>query len=114
MTMQPLKLKQGDTSPSLGWAVTPVNIIFTGALEIKFSMWDAHKNIIIDEADGSILDEGDGTSMGTPALQYDWVAGDTDTEGLFFGEFRVVYADSTQETFPNGDEYIPIQIGDDV
>lgn len=42
-------------------------------------------------------------------VQYNWAAGDTDTAGLFLGEFEVAFADATKQTFPN-DGYIEVRV----
>lgn len=53
------------------------------------------------------------TATGTPTVQHNWVAGDTDTAGLYEGEFRVTYADGSIETFPNSG-FIDLRISEDV
>ena len=37
-------------------------------------------------------------------VEYQWAAGDTDTEGQFVGEWEVTFADGTIGTFPNDRE----------
>lgn len=34
-------------------------------------------------------------------VAYQWVTGDLDTSGVFFGEFQVTYSDGNVETFPD-------------
>lgn len=49
----------------------------------------------------------------TGIVRHDWLSGDTDTEGTFYGEFEVTWPDGDPETFPNYG-YIKINIGDDL
>lgn len=53
--------------------------------------------LIIDEAAGRIA--------------YAFQPGETDESGVFYGEFKVDYPDSSTETFPN-EGYIVINIGE--
>ncbi len=46
-------------------------------------------------------------------LSYQWVAGDTDTAGVYRAEFEVTYSDGKIETFPNSD-YIQINVMQDL
>ncbi len=46
-------------------------------------------------------------------VTYTWVDGDTDTEGIFEGEFQITWSDDGVETIPN-DSYISIQVVDDL
>jgi hypothetical protein len=48
----------------------------------------------------------------TRTLRYDWALGDTDTSGVYRGEFEVT-ANGRPETFPT-DSYIDIVVYDDV
>ncbi len=49
----------------------------------------------------------------TGKVTYDWVAGDTDTNGLFLGEFEVTWAGAKKQTFPSVG-YISVKIIDDL
>lgn len=53
-------------------------------------------------------------SPGTDGLvSYTWVAADTDTVGEYWAEFVVVVG-GKEITFPNGDDFILIRVGQDV
>ena len=58
-------------------------------------------------AAAQIIDEATGV------VQFNWVSGDTNTNGTFEGEFEVTYPDGTIETFPNNG-YITIEVTDDI
>lgn len=89
-------IKQNDTSPTLRASLTDYNgnsINITGAT-VMLHMIDLSGTVkvntacTINDASGGIVD-------------YEWVAGDTDTVGTYKAEWEVTYADSTVETFPN-------------
>jgi hypothetical protein len=46
-------------------------------------------------------------------VSYSWVEGDTDTAGVYAGEFEVVWNDGRRETFPNT-AFIDITITEDL
>ena len=101
-------MKQNDTSPAIKIecadgddAVIPV----TGAA-VRFFMRDSAGTVKVNAA-GSITDGPSGI------IQYDWVAGDTDTAGVFNAEFQVTFAGGEIETFPNKG-YISVVIEDDI
>jgi len=101
-------IKKGDTSPGVLYAITPTDIILTGAT-VVFSMRKTLANTNkVDRASATVV-----TATGTPTLGYDWQAGDTDTAGVFNAEFEVTYSDGTIETFPN-DGYIVVRIDEDL
>ncbi len=106
--MSVFQLKEGDTSPSLSYALSPTSIDLTGA-SVVFNMMDRRGTVKVNRAAATIT-----TATGTPTVQYDWQAADTDTAGVYRGEFEVTYADTTVETFPNGLAYIPVIIGKDI
>jgi len=39
------------------------------------------------------------------AVKYEWDPNDTDTAGVFFGEFEVVHLSGKKETFPNNEPF---------
>lgn len=110
--MATFTLKEGDTSPALSYALSPATVLLTGA-SVVFNMRDARGNVKVSRGSATITDNGDGTSSGTPTVQYDWASADTDTSGIYYGEFEITYSDSTIETFPNGSE-ITIEIRKDI
>lgn len=105
----PFRIKQGDTSPSLQYALTPTSVDLTGAT-VVFSMRPALAGsaVKVNRQAATIV-----TATGTPTVRYDWAEGDTDTAGVFYGEFEVTYSDDTVETFPN-DGFILVSIAPQV
>lgn len=99
-------IKRGDTSPSLRYALEPATVDLTGA-SVQFQ-WRKRGSETFNARAASIV-----TATGTPTVQHTWQAGDTDTAGLFQGEFRVTFADGSIESFPNVD-FIEIRISGDV
>lgn len=100
--MASFNLKEGDTSPSLLYTLSPATVELTGAT-VVFNMTDQRGNVKVSRASATVTDVGDGTASGTPTVRYDWVSADTDTSGVYLAEFEVTYADSSVETFPNSD-----------
>jgi hypothetical protein len=89
-------IKQNDTSPSLEATLKDANltaISLVGA-SVKFHMKSFDGVVKINQA-MTITDASNGV------IQYDWVAGDTDTVGTYYVEFQVTYSNSSIETFPN-------------
>lgn len=98
-------IKQNDTSPSLQGTATDadgVAVPVTGA-SIQFHMRKSGATTPKVSAAGTIVDGPNGI------MKYDWITGDTDTTGLFYGEFQVTYSGGAIETFPNKG-YIKIRI----
>ena len=56
----------------------------------------------------TISSDTDGTFF-----QYDWLTGNTDTEGDYEGEFQITLASTKIETYPNKG-FIPIEIPEDI
>lgn len=97
-------IKQNDTSPAIQAALKtpnkqPVNLI--GA-SVIFHMKDETGRVLVSNTAVVVDDEAG-------IVRYDWVDGDTSSDGICFGEFQVTYEDDTIETFPN-DGYIKIKI----
>lgn len=103
--MATFNIKQGDTSPSIQYALTPTSVVLTGATVVfRFravgsTTWTSKSASVV-------------TATATPTVKYDWASGDTDTAGFYEAEFVVTYSDSTEETFPNND-YIVLRIEGD-
>lgn len=100
-------LKEGDTSPAISYALEPTSVDLTGA-SVVFIMASRRGVVKVNRQAASIT-----TAVGTPTVQYDWQAADTDQNGSYRGEFEVTYADSTVETFPNSG-FINITIAKDL
>lgn len=104
------KIKQNDTSPSLEATLKDGNgtvIDLTGAT-VNFHMRQIGKTTV--KVDASATVSSPATSG---VVEYQWTASDTDTIGVFQGEFEVTYSTGAIETFPNG-SYIAIEILDDI
>lgn len=93
----------GDTSPSILFALLPTTVDLTGA-SVQFR-WRAINTTTWTNTAAAAIE----TATETPTLRYDWSPGDTDTAGLYEGQFVVTYADTTVETFPNS-AYITVSI----
>lgn len=102
-------IKRNDLQPSLqatlvvGEDETAVNL--TGA-SVKFLMTEQGGTTVKVNAAAVIVSASAGT------VRYDWVSGDTDTAGMYRGEFEVTLA-GKKETFPN-DSYIEIRVTSDL
>lgn len=101
-------IKQGSTNPALQFQVRektskkPVDI--TGAT-ITFSMINTADVAVVENEDGSVVDGDNGIG------KYAWSEEDTDTVGIYRGEFKVVLTDSSIFRVPEKG-YIPIVIGE--
>ncbi len=101
-----VEVRQGDTLPYLDFTLvsdtsdTPHNL--SGAT-VTFSM--------IDDNGDSKIQNGACTIVGaaTGEVRYSFAAADTDTAGIFYGEFQVVFSSGKKLSFPEG-EYIRITI----
>lgn len=100
-------IKRGDTSPAIRYLLQPASIDLTGA-SVKFQTRNAKTKALVLDAVAEVY-----AATGAPAVQYAWIAGDTDTAGTYDAEFRVTYADGSIETFPNNG-FIRVQIGEDI
>jgi hypothetical protein len=94
---------EGDTSPSLDFAVEPTSISFAEATVIF--RWRPVNTTTWTNSETAII----ATATVTPTLRYEWQVGDTATPGLYEAQFVVTYADGTTETFPNA-ELITISV----
>lgn len=103
---QTFRIKRGDTSPALQFALFPKSVVLTGAA-VRFQMENANRQTVID-APAEVVE-----ATGNPAVAYEWQPGDTDIAGEYQAEFRVEYIDGTIETFPNHG-FIGVHIGRDV
>ena len=103
-------IKQNDTAPKLTVTLSDSRgrpRILTGATIVFHMRLQSDKTVKITSGSATI----DDASLGI--CHYPFTAANTDTAGIYEGEFQVTYADSTVETFPNND-YIIITITDDV
>lgn len=100
-------IKRGNTSPAIRRTLSDSSgpVTLTGAT-VTFKMADS-EGVLVVESEADVTDAENGE------VTYDWVSEDTAEAGVFFGEFQVVYADQTEETFPN-EGYIKITITKDL
>ena len=108
MSNYSFNIKQNDTSPALSVVVadssgTAINI--TGA-SVIFKMRAVNSSSLKVNSSATITNASNGVS-------YTFSASDTDTAGLFQGEFQVTFSGGAIETFPNS-EYISINVLDDL
>jgi Rib/alpha/Esp surface antigen-like repeat protein len=102
-------MKAGDTAPVvratlLDASGDPVDL--TGA-SVRFVMATAAgATPAVDDA-ATLADAASG------AVEYAWVAGDTDTPGEYVCEFEVTYADGSTQTFPT-EGYLAATVVDDL
>jgi hypothetical protein len=101
-------IKQGDTGPRLLCALTPSDIVLTGA-SVVFSMRSRASGAVIVNRQSAVIV----TETGTPTVAYDWQPGDTATAELCDAEFEVTYTGGAVETFPNN-SYITVVVTDDI
>jgi hypothetical protein len=102
-------IKQFDTLPALELDLlrgdgVPQNL--TGCTA-RFLMRLRGQNDATVNAAATIVDAVNGI------VRYDWVAGDTDTAGVYKGEVEVTTAGSQRVTFPSNG-YITIRVLDDI
>lgn len=111
MTQGPYDVKRGDTHPPIRATLKDENgpAPLTGAAVTFF----------MKQVEGRKYVSGTGTIVDASAgkVEYQWVAGDTNTPGIYRGEFEVRFApgtvSETVETFPSG-EYLEIRILEDL
>jgi len=108
-------LKTGDTDSEMtavlrDAAYEPVNI---ENATVKFQAVPIDGGFPIVDSEAMVEQNGDGTDGTMGLVRYVWQAGETDDAGLFLGEWRVVFADTSVQSFPNAG-YILIQINESV
>jgi hypothetical protein len=103
--MEQFNIKRGDTGPAIRYSLLPDTITLAGAT-VRFQMRLIRGETVIDEPAQII-------SQLPPVVQYDWQAGDTDTAGIYEAEWRVEYADSSVETFPNRG-FVQVNVNEDI
>lgn len=102
-------IKQGDTSPSLRVKLKNSDqsaADLTGAT-VRFHMREVDATVASVDALATIVNATGGEA------QYDWVTGDTNTAGSFYGEFEVTFSDGSIGTYPN-DGYLDISISEEL
>jgi hypothetical protein len=114
--VDPFIIKRGDTAPSLQATLKDStdgveSVVDLTGKTVSFVM---RKLLVVNgvETDGEIVVDNAAASIPDPVngvVRYDWVVGDTDDEGTFRGEFKVV-SNGRPSTYPSR-SYIPILIG---
>jgi len=108
-------LKQNDTSPQFKTTVKKPNgdaKDLTGYNKIRFLMRSPGSDTAKVDADtdsGVVV-----IDAATGEIKYEWSEADTDESGMWQAEWEITYGDGTTETYPNGERYIAVEIGDDV
>lgn len=101
-------IKVGDRKPSLEAvledAIGPVDL--TGAA-VKWQMRLQGQSALKVDAVATVVSPAAGS------VRYDWEAADTDTAGIFEGEWEVTFGDGKQITFPNW-KHLRVMVLDDV
>ena len=78
-----------------------VTVTLTGAT-VTFSMRDQRTKVNkVAAAAVTILSAAPPVVTTDPNVEYPWVAGDVDTVGTYEAEWKVVYADATDQIFPD-------------
>lgn len=100
-------IRSGDRLPDLVVTITPAggSRNWTGATW-RFYMWP----VIHDEPITYKIDDVAAFDAGTSNVSYQFSAVDTDTPGLYYGQFEVTYADGKRESFPNEAPHV-IRVG---
>ena len=98
-------IRQGDTVPIIVATLQDANgvVDLTNATSVAFHMANPGTARVKTLGTCDIIDLREGK------VSYAWTATDTDTAGLWSGEFKVTWGDGTIERFPN-DHNIVIQI----
>jgi hypothetical protein len=117
----PYLVKQNDTRPKIRWqpkqGAPPAVIPMTGATAV-FNMRSVTVNaqgvvtvgsVVISRGSATVADATNGIVEYTPSST-SWSA----NIGLHQAEFEVTFSDGGVLTFPPGDKYIWILIGDDI
>ena len=91
-------MKQNDTSPDLQVTILDgdANAVDVSGSTIVFNMSAAGVPKVVNQS-CSIVSGSDGT------VKYVWQSGDTDTPGIYEGEFQVTFVGGAIGTYPNSD-----------
>lgn len=100
--MATIKIKRGDTAPALRYAF-PAGVDLTDAT-VAFIMSPRPGGPSVVVAPAAVI-----TAV-PPVAEYTWSQGDTDTDGSYYAEFEVSFADGRVQRFPSSG-YLRIDIG---
>lgn len=92
-------IKQNDTLPTLTAILKDANdqVVNLAACTVTFKMGT--------ESAAKVTGATTITDTVNGAVSYQWAASDTDTAGVFLGEFEVVNSAGLKETFPNSEPF---------
>lgn len=92
--MADFEIKQSDRHPELVATLVDENgdVVSVSGATIAFSMKSARTGVV---------KVNNSACTGANPTTYAWGASDTDTPGMFLGEFKVTYADGRTARFPN-------------
>ncbi len=110
--MADFNIKQNDLLPVLEAILQDVNrnpVDLSSASSIVFHLRNEDDATLKIEDGVVVIDANPETGKVT----YSWIDTDTDTNGLFLGEFEVTWAGAKKQTFPSVG-YISIAIIDDL
>lgn len=100
-------IKKGDRREAIRRTLKGSNSLavnLTGAT-VKFFM--SKDGTIKVNAAAVLVDAANGV------VEYQWIATDTDTPGIYRSEFEATFGDGTKQTFPNAD-YIAVHVLEDL
>jgi hypothetical protein len=91
-----IEIRQNDTRPKASTYLTKggASVNLSGASGVTFRMREQSSSTLKVEASATILNPTEGY------VEYTWVTGDTDTPGVYYVEWEVLWADGGIETFP--------------
>ncbi len=103
-------LKVGDTADPLEAVLTDANgpVDLSAAASVHFKMRESR--LLTTKVDSLAVPDPDQINN-KGKVRYFWQDSDVNTDGGFLGEFRVVGLNGKKATFPNGENYISIDIG---
>lgn len=107
--LKPYKIKRDDTMPLVATLADRSGPVDLTASTVVFGMRQRHGN----KTGGGSVDVDPDQAANPGLISYEWDAGETDTAGVFDGEFQVTFPDATVQSFPN-DGYLEIVILGDI
>lgn len=108
--MSTFDIKQNDRRPYLEIAFedsTGTAVDLTGVLGVYFSMRAIGGSVKVNRQSCTVTSAADGEA------EYRWASGDTDTSGVYEGEFEIEWTSGVYETHPT-DGYIKVTVHDDI
>lgn len=103
------KIKRNDTRPAIQATISAsaTDVLTT----VVFHMADKTGTLKVAAGAGTIVQQPSTTQAAQ--VKYQWQSGDTDTNGVYDGEFQVTFNDGRIETYPN-EGFLKIQVGPDL